>query len=56
MCMYYKEQAKRWGVEGNKQMYVCIIVGKRACVEPLKNKIEILKTDIIMIVTTIRFW
>ena len=32
-------------------MYVCIIVGKRACVEPLKNKIEILKTDVIMNVT-----
>ena len=29
-------------------------VGKRACVEPLKNKIEILKSDVIMIVTTIR--
>ena len=30
------------------------LVGKRACVEPLKNKIEILKTDVIMIVTIIR--
>ena len=29
-------------------------VGKRACVEPLKNKIEILKTDVIMNVATIR--
>ena len=29
-------------------------VGKRACVEPLKNKIEILKIDVIMIVTIIR--
>ena len=35
-------------------MYVCIIVGKRACVEPLKNKIEILKTDVIINVITIR--
>ena len=35
-------------------MYVCIYVGKRACVEPLKNKIEILKIDVIMIVTIIR--
>ena len=29
-------------------------VGKRACVEPLKNKIEILKTDVIINVITIR--
>ena len=29
-------------------------VGKRACVEVRKNKIEILKTDVIMIVTIIR--
>ena len=29
-------------------------VGKRACVEPLKNKIEILKSDVIKNVTTIR--
>ena len=29
-------------------------MGKRACVEPLKNKIEILKIDVIMIVTIIR--
>ena len=29
-------------------------VGKRACVEPLKNKIEILKSDVIRNVTTIR--
>lgn len=29
-------------------------VGKRACVEPLKIKIEILKTDVIIIVTIIR--
>ena len=28
-------------------------VGKRACVEPLKNKIEILKTDVIIDITTI---
>ena len=35
-------------------MYVCIYVGKRACVEPLKNKIEILKTDVIKIITIIR--
>ena len=26
-------------------------VGKRACVEPLKNKIEILKSDVIRNVT-----
>ena len=26
-------------------------VGKRACVEPLKNKIKILKSDVIKIVT-----
>ena len=35
-------------------MYVCIYVGKRACVEVRKNKIEILKTDVIMNVTTIK--
>ena len=29
-------------------------MGKRAHVEPLKNKIEILKTDVIKIVTIIR--
>ena len=29
-------------------------VGKRACVEPLKNKIEIFKTDVIMNVATIK--
>ena len=29
-------------------------VGKRACVEPLKNKIEILKLDVIKMITTIR--
>ena len=34
-------------------MYV-YSVGKRACVEVRKNKIEILKTDVIMIVTIIR--
>ena len=34
-------------------MYV-YSVGKRACVEPLKNKIEILKIDVIKIVTIIR--
>ena len=39
--------------ETNKCMYV-YSVGKRACVEVRKNKIEILKTDVIMIVTIIR--
>ena len=29
-------------------------VGKRACVESRKNKIEILKTDVIIDITTIR--
>ena len=32
-------------------MYVCIYVGKRACIEVRKNKIEILKTDVIMNIT-----
>ena len=39
--------------ETNKCMYV-YSVGKRACVEARKNKIEILKTDVIMNVTTIK--
>ena len=54
MYIYYREQVRRWDVEESKQMYVCIYVGKRVCVEPLKNKIEILKIDVIMIVTIIR--
>ena len=39
------EALRRRGKQTNVCMYS---VGKRACVEPLKNKIEILKTDVIM--------
>ena len=49
MCVYHRVQVKRWDVEEIKQMYV--FCGETCVRWALKNKIEILKSDVIMIVT-----